>query len=129
VSKFNVKVEGIIDVDGNPGVVGTCDDVQFEARPTRWGSKMLMKVCGENTFSQGAKIAIGAAAKKALKTEGKVLPEAILVRPRKAKAPDVEVAPTVEASPTATEAAPDESVDLDAAPDQQADLDELFASA
>jgi hypothetical protein len=125
MSKFNVKIEGIVDIDGNHGVVGTCDDVQFEARPTRWGSKMLMKVTGENTFIQGAKIAIGAAAKKALKAEGKNLPEAVLIRPRKAKA-------EVTASDVSTEAVTAVEEIFEAVSESEVEtvtLDDIFAAA
>ena len=89
-----VKVTAI---EGNT-VHGTISDKEFTATPFQWGSKMLMKVTGENTFTQGEKVAIGHASKKALKTASLALPEAKLVRPRKAKEePVVEVEPTPEA--------------------------------
>jgi len=66
-------------------VHGTIGDKEFSATPFQWGSKMLMKVVGDNTFSQGEKISIGHAAKKALRTAQVALPEAVLKRPRKAK--------------------------------------------
>ena len=71
----------------------------------------MMKVQGDNEFSQGQKIAIGAAAKKAVRSEGKTMPEAVLVRPRKPKVTEVDAAPPVvevpaaEALPEALEAA------------------------
>ena len=72
---------------------GTCNDHEFTSAPFRWGSKMLMKVTSTHTFTQGEKVAIGHASKKALKTAEKILPEAVLVRPRK---PKVEEAPVQE---------------------------------
>ena len=127
MSKFNVKVDAVIDNNGKLGVVGTCDDLPFEAAPFRWGTKMLMKVTGDTAgnFTQGAKIAIGAAAKKALKAGGKTLPEAILVRPRKPKAQ------TEEAVSTASEAAPieEQPENTEEEIESPASLDEAFASA
>lgn len=77
---------------------GTCNDHEFTSAPFRWGSKMLMKVTSTHAFTQGEKVAIGHASKKALKTASLALPEAKLVRPRKAKEePAVEVEPTPEA--------------------------------
>lgn len=67
-------------------VHGTIGDKEFSATPFQWGSKMLMKVVGDNTFTQGEKIAIGHAAKKALRTASVELPTPVLKRPRKAKA-------------------------------------------
>jgi hypothetical protein len=42
-------------------------------------------VTGENTFTQGEKVAIGHACKKALRTASVELPTPVLKRPRKAK--------------------------------------------
>lgn len=73
-------------------VHGTIGDKEFSATPFQWGSKMLMKVVGDNTFTQGEKISIGHAAKKALRTASVELPTPVLKRPRKAKEePVVEV--------------------------------------
>ena len=66
-------------------VHGTIGEKEFSATPFQWGSKMLMKVVGDNTFTQGEKIAIGHAAKKALRTASVELPTPVLKRPRKAK--------------------------------------------
>ena len=90
MSKYEIKVES---VNGNH-VLGSCDGVPFESVPFRWGGKMLMKVVAENTFTQGQKVAIGAAAKKALRLAEIPLPVAELVRPRKPKAAEavIEVA-------------------------------------
>ena len=66
-------------------VIGTLGDKEFSATPFQWGSKMLMKVVGDNTFTQGEKISIGHAAKKALRTASVELPTPVLKRPRKAK--------------------------------------------
>jgi hypothetical protein len=67
---------------------GTCNDHEFTSAPFRWGSKMLMKVDDE-FMDRGTRIAVGHAAKKAIRTAGLVLPEAVLKRPRKAKAEPV----------------------------------------
>ena len=83
--KNKVTVSGVVESEGKLTVIGVCDDIPFEASPFRWGSKMLMKVTTPGEFTQGQKIAIGHASKKALKTAEKVLPEAVLVRPRKVK--------------------------------------------
>ena len=73
-------------------VHGTIGEKEFSATPFQWGSKMLMKVVGDNTFTQGEKISIGHAAKKALRTASVELPTPVLKRPRKAKEePVVEV--------------------------------------
>ena len=66
-------------------VHGTIGEKEFSATPFQWGSKMLMKVVGDNTFTQGEKISIGHAAKKALRTASVELPTPVLKRPRKAK--------------------------------------------
>jgi hypothetical protein len=69
--------------------------VTFEASPFRWGSKMLMKVEAEG-LDRGSRIAVGHAAKKAIRTAGLALPEAILKRPRKAKAEPVQAEVVIE---------------------------------
>ena len=84
-----VKVTAI---EGNT-VHGTISDKEFSATPFQWGSKMLMKVTGENTFTQGEKVAIGHACKKALRTALVELPTPVLKRPRKAKEEPVQEAP------------------------------------
>ena len=84
-----VKVTAI---EGNT-VHGTISDKEFSATPFQWGSKMLMKVTGENTFTQGEKVAIGHACKKALRTASVELPTPVLKRPRKAKEEPVQEAP------------------------------------
>ena len=84
-----VKVTAI---EGNT-VHGTISDKEFTATPFQWGSKMLMKVTGENTFTQGEKVAIGHACKKALRTASVELPTPVLKRPRKAKEEPVQETP------------------------------------
>ena len=79
-----IKVAEIEVVDGNPVVRGTIGDRTWVAEPLRWGSKMLMKAVGDD-LTRGERIALGHAAKKALKTAGVALPEAVLKRPRKTK--------------------------------------------
>jgi hypothetical protein len=77
---------------------GTCNDHEFTSAPFRWGSKMLMKVTSTHEFTQGEKVSIGHASKKALKVANLTLPEAKLVRPRKAKEEaQTETEPTPEA--------------------------------
>jgi hypothetical protein len=73
-------------------VRGTVGEVAFEASPFQWGSKMLMKVEAEG-LTRGDRIAVGHAAKKALKAATVLLPEAKLKRPRKPKAEPVQEAP------------------------------------
>jgi hypothetical protein len=87
-----VKVTAI---EGNT-VHGTISDKEFTATPFQWGSKMLMKVTGENTFTQGEKVAIGHACKKALRTASVELPTPVLKRPRKEKTEPVVEAPPKE---------------------------------
>lgn len=70
---------------------GTCNDNEFTSAPFRWGSKMLMKVASVHEFTQGERVSIGHASKKALKAASLALPEAKLVRPRKAKEEPVQV--------------------------------------
>jgi hypothetical protein len=84
----DVKVTEIEVVNGKPVVRGTVGEVAFEAAPFQWGSKMLMKVEAEG-LDRGARIAVGHKAKSALRTAGLTLPEAVLKRPRKAKAEPV----------------------------------------
>jgi len=84
-----VKVTAI---EGNT-VHGTISDKEFTATPYQGGPKMLMKVTGENTFTQGEKVAIGHACKKALRTASVELPTPVLKRPRKAKEEPVQEAP------------------------------------
>jgi hypothetical protein len=73
-------------------VRGTLGEVAFEASPFQWGSKMLMKVEAEG-LTRGDRIAVGHAAKKALKAATVLLPEAVLKRPRKPKAEPVPEVP------------------------------------
>ena len=73
-------------------VRGTIGEVAFEASPFQWGSKMLMKVEAEG-LTRGDRIAVGHAAKKALKAATILLPEAKLKRPRKPKAEPVPEVP------------------------------------
>jgi hypothetical protein len=74
-------------------VYGTIGSEEFSATPFQWGSKMLMKVVGDNYFTQGEKVAIGHACKKALRTALVELPVAVLKRPRKEKVEPVQEIP------------------------------------
>ena len=85
----NVKVIEVSQVDGKLTVVGTVGETPFTASPFQWGSKMLMKVEAEG-LDRGSRIAIGHAAKRALKVAELALPEAVLKRPRKPKAEPVQ---------------------------------------
>jgi hypothetical protein len=80
---------------------GTCNGHEFTSAPFRWGSKMLMKVTSTHEFTQGEKVSIGHASKKALKVANLTLPEAKLVRPRKPKGEASEAPPEVESTPEA----------------------------
>ena len=79
---------------------GTCNGHEFTSAPFRWGSKMLMKVTSVHEFTQGEKVSIGHASKKALKVASLALPEAQLVRPRKPKTQEVSEAPAPEVEET-----------------------------
>ena len=74
------------------GTVGSEAPIDFVATTFQWGSKMLMKVEAAG-LDRGARIAVGHAAKKALREAQLELPKAELVRPRKAKVEAVEAAP------------------------------------
>ena len=95
-NKMNITITSV-----NPETLtctGTCNDHEFTSAPFRWGSKMLMKVTSTHEFTQGEKVSIGHASKKALKAANLVLPEAQLVRPRKPKGEvQAETEPTPEA--------------------------------
>jgi hypothetical protein len=92
----DIKVTEVLVVDGKPVVRGTVGEVAFEAATKQWGSKMLMNVAAEG-LDRGTRIAIGHAAKRAVKAAEMVLPEAVLKRPRKPKAEVVEAASEVPA--------------------------------
>ena len=70
------------------GTVGSEAPIDFVATTFQWGSKMLMKVDDE-FMDRGTRIAVGHAAKKAIRSAGLVLPEAVLKRPRKPKVEEV----------------------------------------
>ena len=97
MAKHNIEIQEVVVVDGAPVVRGLVGDVAFEASTKRWGSKMLMNVVAEG-LDRGQRVAIGQAAKSALRKLEIVLPAAELVRPRKAKEEVTEVA-GVEAVP------------------------------
>lgn len=100
MAKHDIKITEITVLDGKPTVHGTLGAETFTAGPFRWGSKMLMKVEAAG-LDRGARIAVGHAAKKALREAQLELPKAELVRPRKAKAEVTEVTEVAEvAAPT-----------------------------
>ena len=90
MSKHNITISEILNVDGNILVKGTVGEEAFEAATLRWGSKMLMHVTARG-LDRGTRVAIGHAVKKNLRVLGVDLTPAPLKRPRKAK----EVAPEV----------------------------------
>ena len=92
-----VQVVEVVVVDGKPVVRGTVGEAAFEASTFQWGSKMLMKV-NDELMDRGTRIAVGHAAKKAIRTAGLTLPTAVLKRPRK---PKTEPVPEVEPAPEA----------------------------
>ena len=107
MAKHDIKITEITVLDGKPTVHGTLGAETFTAGPFRWGSKMLMKVEAAG-LDRGARIAVGHAAKKALREAQLELPKAELVRPRKAKAEVAEVAapaPSPEEAAVAAEVA------------------------
>ena len=85
----NITISSVTSVDGTPTVVGTIGDVPFVATRLQWGSKVLMHVTARD-LDRGARIAVGHAAKKAIRSLGLEIPKAELKRPRK---PKVEEAP------------------------------------
>ena len=84
----NITISSVSSVDGTPTVVGTIGEVPFVATRLQWGSKVLMHVTGGD-FDRGTRIAIGHAAKKAVRSQGIDLTPAPLKRPRKAKEAEV----------------------------------------
>ena len=92
MAKHNIEILEVVVVGSEPVVRGLIDGSSFEAGPKRWGSKMLMNVVAEG-LDRGQRVAVGQAAKAALRKLEIALPEAVLVRPRKAKeAPAAEAA-------------------------------------
>lgn len=84
MAKHDIKIVEVVVVDGSPVVRGQIGEVGFEATNKRWGSKMLMNVVADG-LDRGQRVAIGQAAKAALRQLDIALPKAELVRPRKAK--------------------------------------------
>jgi hypothetical protein len=87
--KTNIQINSVETVNGQIQVTGTVDPsgapIDFVATTFRWGSKMLMKV-DDQFMDRGTRIAVGHAAKKAIRSLGLEIPKAELKRPRKAKA-------------------------------------------
>ena len=92
MAKHDIKIVEVVVVDGSPVVRGQIGEVSFEATNKRWGSKMLMNVVADG-LDRGQRVAIGQAAKAALRQLEIELPKAELVRPRKPKAEAVAVEP------------------------------------
>jgi hypothetical protein len=80
----DIKIGSVDVVDGKAVVIGTVGEQSFQAAQLQWGGKVLMHVTGGD-FDRGTRIAIGHAAKKAVRAAGHDLTPAPLKRPRKAK--------------------------------------------
>jgi hypothetical protein len=72
--KYDVKIS----IVNGTSVSGTCDGMDFRAEPFFWGGKTLLKVVPEcySQFGQGQKVAIGQAAKAAIRAAGGTIPDA-----------------------------------------------------
>jgi hypothetical protein len=90
--KTNIQINSVETVNGQIQVTGTVDPtgapIDFVATTFRWGSKMLMKV-DDQFMDRGTRIAVGHAAKKAIRSLGLEIPKAELKRPRKPKVEEV----------------------------------------
>lgn len=84
----DIKIGSVEVVDGKAVVTGTVGEQTFGATQLQWGGKVLMHVTGGD-FDRGTRIAIGHAAKKAVRSQGIDLTPAPLKRPRKAKEAEV----------------------------------------
>lgn len=94
----NITISSVSSVDGTPTVVGTIGEVPFVATRLQWGSKVLMHVTARD-LDRGSRIAVGHAAKKAVREAGLDMTPAPLKRPRKAAEPaDLTVTVKVEAA-------------------------------
>ena len=84
----NITITSVSSIDGIPTVVGTAGEVPFTATRLQWGGKVLMHVASRD-LDRGTRIAVGHAAKKAVREAGLDLTPAPLKRPRKAKEAEV----------------------------------------
>lgn len=114
--KTKIQINSVETVNGQIQVVGTVDPegspIDFVATTFRWGSKMLMKV-NDQFMDRGTRIAVGHAAKKAIRSLGLEIPKAELKRPRKTK---VEVVSSAASEPAADGPVPEvELLSLDEA--------------
>ena len=91
----DIKIGSVDVVDGKAIVIGTVGEQSFQAAQLQWGGKVLMHVTGGD-FDRGTRIAIGHAAKKAVRAAGHDLTPAPLKRPRKAKEAEVAEVVTVD---------------------------------
>ena len=90
----NITITSVSSIDGIPTVVGTAGEVPFTATRLQWGGKVLMHVASRD-LDRGTRIAVGHAAKKAVRAAGLDLTPAPLKRPRK-EAADLTVTVKVE---------------------------------
>jgi hypothetical protein len=91
----DITISSVSSIDGVPTVVGTAGGVPFTATRLQWGSKVLMHVAARD-LDRGTRIAVGHAAKKAVREAGLDLAPAPLKRPRKA----ADLTVTVKVEPT-----------------------------
>jgi hypothetical protein len=106
----NITITSVSSIDGIPTVVGTAGEVPFTATRLQWGGKVLMHVAARD-LDRGTRIAVGHAAKKAVREAGLDLTPAPLKRPRK----PADLTVTVNVEPVIADATPLELV-VDASP-------------
>ena len=106
----NIIISSVSTIDGVPTVVGTAGEVPFVATRLQWGGKVLMHVAARD-LDRGTRIAVGHAAKKAVREAGGDLTAAPLKRPRK----PADLTVTVNVEPVIADPTPLELV-VDASP-------------
>lgn len=92
-----ITITSVTSIDGVPTVVGTAGEVPFTATRLQWGSKVLMHVTARD-LDRGTRVAIGHAAKKAVREIGGDLTPAPLKRPRKETTEPLTVTVKIEAA-------------------------------
>jgi len=104
----NITITSVTSIDGIPTVTGTAGEVPFTATRLQWGGKVLMHVASRD-LDRGTRIAVGHAAKKAVREAGLDLTPAPLKRPRK----EADLTVTVKVDPVVVDPTPvEELVDL-----------------
>lgn len=89
-----ITITSVSSIDGVPTVVGTAGEVPFTAARLQWGSKVLMHVTARD-LDRGTRVAIGHAAKRAVREAGLDMTPAPLKRPRKPEAAPLTVTVTL----------------------------------